>query len=125
MIASSDDSMIDASSRAVSSWLAPFTLHATLRGDIPEDQHASGHDAALVADRRGAVVDRALAAVLADEHRVIRQADDHALRAAPSSRGFRPGCARVLADDAEHGVERLADGVGRVQPVSDSATAFM
>ena len=85
-----------------------------LRGDVPENQDASGDRAAFVADRRGAVVDRALAAVLANQHRVIRQANDD-----PLAKRFRRRVldrpARLLVDDAEHRVERLADGI-RLHP---------
>ena len=89
-----------------------FTLDTTLRGDIPERQHTSGHDAVLVADRRGAVVNRALAAVLADEQRVVRQADDHSFTQR-LRRGAFDRAARALADDAEDGIERLPDRIGR------------
>ena len=85
-------------------------LHAPLRGDVAEDQHASGDLAVLVADRRGAVVDRALAAVLLNQHRVIRQADDDPFPKRLRRRVLdRP--ARVLVDDPEHRVERLADAL--------------
>ena len=54
---------------------APLSLRLSL-GDAAEDEHDAVNAALLVADRRGAVVDRRLRAVPGDEKRVIRQPDD-------------------------------------------------
>ena len=99
-------------------------LGAPLRRDVAEDQNAAGDPAALVADRRSAVVDRALHAVLADEHRVVRQARRPRLRAARAPPDSRRA-ARVRSLTIRNTVvERLAARFRCVQPVSDSATAL-
>ena len=101
MIASSDDSTIEASRRAASSWLGFVLLRAPLRRDVAEDQHAARRHAALVLDRRGAVVDRALAAVAADQDGVVREADDDAFAQRALGR-ILDGSRVVLVDDPEH-----------------------
>ena len=88
MIASSDDSTIDASRRAVSSWPALSRSDAPLRGDVAEDQHAAGD---LARARRGSAprCRRSDArAVPANEHGVVRQADDDALAQRPRRRAL-------------------------------------
>ena len=83
-------------------------LDAPLRGDVAEDQDAAGDAGRARPDRRGAVVDRTLGAVPADEHGVVRQADDDALAQRPRRRVL-DRLARLLVDDPEHRVERLAE----------------
>ena len=116
--------MIDASKRAVSSW---FALSRCCRRCAVTSRKISTHpetSPTLVTNRRGAVIDRALAAALVQEHRVVREANDDAF-----AQRFRcrvlDRLARVFVDDPEDRVERLPHGVGAVQPVNDSATAFM
>ena len=85
-----------------------FALELPLCGDVSEDQHASRDAAALVPDRRGAVVDRALSAVPPEQQRVIRESDDDAV-AERAGGGVVDGRPRALVDDPEHGVERLPE----------------
>ena len=84
-------------------------IQAALRGDVSENQHASGRRGRA---RRviGAALSSigTLAAVLPNQQRVIREADDD-----PVPKGFRRRIldrqTRVLVDDPKHCVERLAD----------------
>ena len=91
--------------------LAGLVLFLTpLRGDVAENQHASGDLPGLVPDWRGAVVDRALDAVFSNQQRVVGQTNDDAL---PQSLGcgVLHGSTGALVDDPEHAVERLAHGI--------------
>ena len=76
-------------------------------GDIAKDQHHAGKTTFVVLDRRGTVVDGAFAAVLGDQHRMIRQplglADGQHLLHGIENRG-----PRRLVDDDENLVERLS-----------------
>jgi hypothetical protein len=110
MIASSDDD--DRRQQPRRGQLAGAALiEPPLHRDVAKDQHAARHLAVLVADRRRAVIDRALRAVLAHEHRVVGQSDDHAVVQCARGRA-RDNLARVLVDDVEHALERLATRVG-------------
>ena len=85
-------------------------LHASLHGDVAKNQDASGHLAPFVHDRCGAVINRALAAVPANQHRVIRQADDDSLPQGPCRRVHdRP--TGFLVDDPKHRLEWLVRGL--------------
>jgi hypothetical protein len=75
--------------------------------NVAKRQYASGNAPVLVLDRRRAVVDRALDAVLADQHGVVGEADDGILAQRPRSRTLKR-LARFLVDDPEHAVQRLA-----------------
>jgi hypothetical protein len=110
MMASSEDSTIEASRRAARSRPGLFPLRAPGRRDVPEDQHAARDAAELVADGRRAVVDRVLAALPVDEHRVVREADDGTVLQGPRGRVL-DGLARILVHDPEHSAQRLTDGV--------------
>ena len=107
MIASSDDSMIEASSLAVCSCAGPLALDVPQRGHVPEDEDASRDGAGRIPDRRGAVVDRARPAVFSDQQRVVREPDDHSL-AQRLGGGALDRAAGLLVDDAKYRVERTS-----------------
>ena len=87
--------------------LAQRRLGALPLADVPEDQHAPDDVASGVPDRGGAVVNRALRAVLRDQDGVVRQPDDLAFLQRPQGRVL-DRLAGVLVDDAEHVVQRAA-----------------
>ena len=78
--------------------------------DVAEDEHTAGNLAVLVANRGGAVVDRDLDAIFANQERVIRQADDDPL-GQHAVDGIHGRLARGFIDDPQHVLERLALGI--------------
>ena len=127
-MASSDDSTMEASEPRGFQPL-PLQSHSQSRarsGDVAEDEDAACRQPpAAVSDGRGAVVDRALDAVFADQERCgwpgrrrvpsLQRCDGRAWRRA----------ARVCSLRMRKTLSRGCPAAARsVQPVSDSATAF-
>ena len=124
MMASSEDSMIDASRRAVgAAWPCRAPICAA-SADVAEDQHASRDIP------RSSLIGAALSSIghrrrPSESARCGWPARRRRPPGAPWSPGFSTGWRVSFVDDAKHRVERLAGGVALVQPVSDSATGFM
>ena len=57
-------------------------------GNIAEDQYASGDASLLIADGRGAVVDRSFRAIFRNQDSMVRQPDNGAFPQHPLSRIF-------------------------------------
>ena len=104
MMASSEDSTIAASSRAVCSRAAlSFSIFLCVLTSR-KNQNASGDVAAVVRDWSSAVVNRALTAVLSYEDGVIGEPDDDPVPKGLGCRVFN-GKARVFVDDSKHRVK--------------------
>jgi hypothetical protein len=63
-----------------------FRVQPRALGHVAEHEHASENHAIGEPDRRGAVVDRALAAIARDQHRVVGEAHDHSIAQRPHGR---------------------------------------
>ena len=74
--------------------------------DVMEDHDGAGDLAVGVADRRGAVLDRALRAVASDQRGVIREPND-AAAGKHFLDGVFCGLPRVFVDDPKHVQQRL------------------
>ncbi len=79
--------------------------------DVPKDDHESREAASFILDGCGTVVDGSLAAVLADEDRMVRGPFDGLATQRPCRRILErlPG---LRVDNPEHRVERLVQRVG-------------
>ncbi len=94
-----DDRREDASGNKLA---CPIALHASLNGDVTENQHASGNVSHLITNWRGAVIDRTLVAVFLNEHGVVREADNDSITQCPGRRVVNRLTGH-LVDDSKHG----------------------
>ena len=92
--------------------------------DVAKHEHAAGDFAVLIADRGGAVVDRNLDAVLANEQRVIRQTDDDP-SASTRSTGFTAGSRVVSLMIRSTSLSGWPLASSAAQPVSDAAAGLI
>ena len=123
MMASSDDSTMEASSRAACKLVRVFVLEPPRVADVAKDQDAARHVPRLVPDGCGAVVDRALAPILSDEQRVVREADDDPFAERPVGGAFHrlAGSSLMMWKTCSSGCPSAS---AWVHPVSASATAL-
>ena len=68
--------------------LEELLFRSLVLGEIAEDQDDAVNLARGIADRSAAVIDGDLAAILADQERMVGQADDHARAGRPLSTGL-------------------------------------